>query len=450
MKCLFIYPTLNVWSGHSEGICILSALLKQAGHNVKLLHINENFFPFDEERIKEYIRDYYQPGAILFSVVSNQYWAARIIARSIRTYSPVPLIIGGIHATSRPEECLEDFDIVCRGEGEGAVVELVNALEEMNIAGIKNLWLRQGDKIIRNSLRPFIDLSSLPPGDRTVFDYQRVLDIRAGWLDIMAGRGCPRACSYCYNRNYAKLYQQDEHSGFVRIRRPEDIIAEIGDLRSQYSGINTVSFYDDSLTINAGWLESFCSQYRREVKLPFSCAAFPLELTDDTVRLLKNAGCLMVRIGVETASEDTRHLILNRPVSNRQISDAIERVKSAGIKVTSYSMIGIPSETKDDVLETLRFNAELGVNQVRLATLCPYQGTPIYDLCIEQGLLDPASTDRLPGYTTDTILNYPQEFKDFLSDVQAKPEDYLNMFCQGKGYKYQHKYAPSFAEKYYD
>lgn len=448
MKCLFIYPSLNVWSGHSEGICILSALLKQSGHDVKLLHINENFFPLDEKRIKEYI-DYYQPGAILFSVTSSQYWAARIIARSIRAYSPVPLVIGGIHATSRPEGCLEDFDIVCRGEGEGAVVELVNALEGMNVSGIKNLWLRQGDKIIRNSLRPFVDLSSLPLGDRTVFDYQKVLDIRAGWVDIMAGRGCPRACSYCYNRNYAELYQQDGHFGFVRIRQPEDIIAEIGDLRGRYSGINTVSFYDDSLTINARWLESFCPQYRREVKLPFSCAAFPLELTDDTVRLLKDAGCFMVRVGVETASEDTRRLILNRPVSNRQISDAIDRLKSAGIKVTTYNMIGIPGETKDDVLETLRFNAELGVHQVRLFTLCPYQGTPIYNLCIEQGLLD-LSTDRLPGYTTNTVLNYPQEFKDFLSDVQAKPEDYLNMFCRGKDYKYQHKYAPYITEKYYD
>lgn len=446
MKCLFIYPSWNVWSGYSEGICILSTLLKQAGHNVRLLYINENFFPFDEKRIREEIRDY-QPEVILFSVVSNQYWIARRIAHSIRTYSPVPLVIGGIHATSCPEECLKDFNIVCRGEGEGAVVELVNALGGMgHISNIKNLWLRAGGKIIRNPLRPFADLALLF-GDRTVFDYQKILDMRNGWLDVMAGRGCPRACSYCFNRSYAKLYQQDGHFGFVRMRQPKDIITEIGDLRSRYSGVNTVSFCDDSLTINAKWLEGFCSQYKREVNLPFACGAFPLELTRDVIGLLKDAGCFMIRVGIESASESTRHLILNRPMSNRQISNAIEQVKNIGIRVTTYNMVGIPGETKDDVLKTLRFNAELEVDIARFFTLYPYQGTPIRDLCIEQGLLDPASADKLPGYTTETILNYPQEFKDFLRDVQAKPWDYLNMFCQGRAFKYQQKYAPFFAVK---
>lgn len=447
MRCLFINPSWNVWSGYSEGICILSALLKQAGHDVKLLYINEGFFPFDDEKIKSYVEDY-KPGIILFSVVTNQRWVASRIAHSIRTYSSVPLVIGGIHPTASPEECLNDFDIACRGEGEGAVVELVNALEEMKpISGINNLWLREKDRTIRNPLRPFVDLSSLPMGDRTVFDYQRILDIRAGWLDVMAGRGCPRACSYCFNQNYAKLYQQDGHFGYIRMRPPEHIIAEIEGLRGKYNGVNTVTFIDDSLTINARWLESFLSQYKREVGLPFACAGSTPELTKNVVQLLKDAGCLSIRIGVETANQNTRRQILNRRMSNRQMRDSIEQLKSAGIRVYTSNMIGLPGETREDILKTIRFNAEQGVNIARFLTFYPFRGTPIYDLCIEQGLLDPTLTDEVPGYNAGTILNYPKEFKDFIKDVQARPCDYLNIFCQEKNYKYQESYAPRFPEK---
>ncbi|MBU0847409.1 B12-binding domain-containing radical SAM protein [Patescibacteria group bacterium] len=447
MRCLFIYPSWNVWSGYSEGIGILSSLLKQAGHDVKLLYINENFFPFDEEKVKDYVEDY-KPGIILFSVVTNQRWVANRIAHSIRTYSSVPLVIGGIHPTSSPEKCLEDFDIVCRGEGEGAVVELVNALEGMKpISSINNLWLREEDRTIRNPLRPFVNLSSLPIGDRTVFDYQKILDIRAGWIDVMAGRGCPRACSYCFNQSYAKLYQQDGHFGYIRMKSPQHIIAEIEDLRGKYKGVNTVTFIDDSLTLNARWLESFCPQYKREVGLPFTVQANPLELTKDVVQLLKDAGCLTIRIGVETANHNTRRQILNRPMSNRQMRNAIERLKGAGIRVYTSSMIGLPGETKDDVLKTIKFNAELGVNIARFLTFYPFRGTPIYDLCIEQGLLDPTSTDEVPGYIAGTILNHSDEFKDFIEDVQARPCDYLNMFCQEKNYKYKLSYAARFPEK---
>ncbi|GAI83107.1 unnamed protein product, partial [marine sediment metagenome] len=82
-------------------------------------------------------------------------------------------------------------------------------------------------------------------------------------------------------------------------------------------------------------------------------------------------------------------------MSNRQISNAIEQVKNIGIRVTTYNMVGIPGETKNDVLKTLRFNAELEVDIARFFTLYPYQGTPIRDLCIEQELLDPASAATL-------------------------------------------------------
>ena len=155
-KVLFVYPNLHAQIGFNYGISYISGLLKAHGIETRLLNINEQLgYPLDHERIKNDVLAF-GPDVIGFSVLSNQHKYALEIGGEMRRYTDSPLVFGGIHPTMDPRGTLssEVPDCVCIGEGEEALLELV---EKGDPKGVRNMGYKREDEIVLEPLRPYTD-----------------------------------------------------------------------------------------------------------------------------------------------------------------------------------------------------------------------------------------------------------------------------------------------------
>ena len=130
------------------------------------------------------------PDVIGFSVVTNQYKYALEIAAGLRTHYDGPIVFGGIHPTMDPYGTLRQtvVDSICVGEGEEAFLESIRA---GGPARVRNMGYMEGGRPVVEPLRPYTDLTALPPKDYDIFDFQRMIDAKNGWVGLLASRGCP-------------------------------------------------------------------------------------------------------------------------------------------------------------------------------------------------------------------------------------------------------------------
>jgi len=347
----------------------LSAILKSHGHQC-LVSVAKGRRLFKEIQQAA-------PDIIASSVTSLDYRVLLDQVKLIKNCFNIPVIFGGPHPTLYPDEVIkhEAVDMLCRGEGEGALLELAEAIEyKRDIANIGNLWLKLDGKLICNPLRPLIeDLDLLPFPDRELyfrFASVRNLKIRR----FMAGRGCPYNCSFCTNNMMKEMYGMPAH--FVRQRSVKKLVEEIHLVIHGYGG-TLVSFSDDILALDTPWLQEFTERYSRQINLPFTCNTRFDVLNDKRIRLLKQAGCVAVRVGIESGNEMLRNKILNKQVSDVQILDSARLLKQAGIKIITYNLFGFPGEGFSDALETIRLNIRIQTHASINSTFIPFPGLPI-------------------------------------------------------------------------
>ena len=406
MKITFVYPDLEPqvidWQGYFYyGIAILSAVLRTEGHQTSLIHITQsvNQSGFIQQIERE------GPDLICFSSTSHMYLYVKDLASClVKARIEVPTIYGGIHPTIAPDEAvqIEGIDMICRGEGERAIVELCQKLEKNeDPSSIQNLWVKKDGKIIKNTLRPLIeDLDVLPFADRDIFSYEKLFCERKGIGTFMASRGCPYDCTYCCNHLLRKIYNEDEKP--VRFRSVDNIIAEISQALKRFPFISRLVFDDDIFFLHRSWSEEFAEKYRRKINLPFECHA-RADITDaSTIDLLKEAGCYLLKFGIESGNESIRKRVLHRHMDNNQIKTAFATAKKAGLQTMSYNMVGMPYDTPETILESIKLNASIGVDHLYFTIYQPYQGTQLAQRCQELDLID--STDLGPNFFSPSVL----------------------------------------------
>lgn len=437
MKILFINFNIGATPGINNGLAILSGVLKEKKHNVKLVFVCEELnYGFDLLRMKNDVIDF-DPDIIGISLMETQFKYFADFCNDLRDYYKGFVICGGAYPTMSPGDVLsvKGVDAVCVGEGEDAMLEFVETLAAgKNNTNIKNLWFKLTDgTIIKNKLRSFKDLSGLPLEDKELFDLDKILPIKNYQLEVMFGRGCAYRCSYCINWSYMKRYEElcERAVGvkdYIRMKEINTVISEIRDSISRHPQIKKIAFIDDNFLMYSNYLENFFKRYKEEIDLPFMCNAMPVSYNASKAKILKEAGCDDVRFGVESGSERIKKDILRRPISNRAIVDAFKINRVLGMMTSSFNMIGLPTETREEVLETLRLNAAIMPETVKVMTFYPFKNTPIYDLCEQLDLIDEDKKFRLDNYDTFTCLRFPFEHQFFLRKVQAAFNWYINLF----------------------
>jgi anaerobic magnesium-protoporphyrin IX monomethyl ester cyclase len=410
MKVLFIYPNINTQIGFNYGISYISGVLKAQGFETVLLNVNEKLgYPLDLERIRRDV-ERINPDVIGFSVLTNQAKYALRIAQGLRGTTSAPIIFGGIHPTMDPAGIISDkaVDAVCVGEGEEAFLEFCR---KGSPEGIRNMGYKRDGNIVLEPLRPFVDVTTLPFKDYEIFDFQQMIDAKDGWVGLTASRGCPFRCTYCLNHKIMSLYKAHGHLPKTYLRRHtvDQVISEIDYLLTRYRNINMFIFDDDIFTFDKEWLHDFSLQYRRLTKVGFVCNAHARVFDEEMARDLHEAGCRIVKFGIESGNDRVRRDILNRYMTNRDIERAFQIAHRFGLHTSAFVMMGLPHESKEDLLDTMRLLALIRPGRVRWTLFFPFVGTKAYDIAREAGLIDSEKMGLLDNFTDETCMRLGAE-----------------------------------------
>ncbi|MBI5077292.1 NAD-dependent epimerase/dehydratase family protein [Candidatus Falkowbacteria bacterium] len=422
-KVLFIYPNTMMATLIPLHISQLSACLREKGietdvfdttfykteninfelKKVELLQVK----PFSYEKtgiklketnisddLKQKVENY-KPDLIAITLVEDTFELGRALLNSIKDFH-VPVIAGGVYATFSPEEVinLDSVNIVCLGEGEEALVELCERMARgQNYCDIKNLWIKRPDgEIIKNPLRPLVDLDKLAVIDFDIFGKERLYRPMFGKIYTMVhlelDRGCPYACTYCEAPRLRELFQQNQCGAYYRKKSAKKIIDEMKHLVHKYNP-DYVNFNAESFLARTVEELKEISDLYQEIKIPFWCQSRPETVTEEKIKILKEMGCDSMQFGVEHGNEQFRARMLNRHCTNELMLNALKIVEKFGLSYTVNNIIGFPEETRELIFDTIEFNRLINPRTMNCYLMTPYKGTQIHKFCLEKGYLTP-------------------------------------------------------------
>lgn len=410
------------------GIRILSACLKEQGCEVEKIFLARRLEDEPVDKLVELSRD---ADLVGISVMTNSFDNAVQITQVLKKRLNMPIIWGGIHPTIRPEECLEYADMVCIGEGEETLVELVQRIREgRDYYNIDGIWFKDKGKIIKNKLRPLIsNLDSVPLPD---WDYSHAYLQSNGLLRQMdeaslkaymiyptaysyltlSSRGCPFSCTYCCNSIIKKMWSEKK---IVRVRSADNVIAELMMIKSKLPFIKCVIFDDDYFFYRSEKeIEDLAIKYKKYIGLSMAVyGIIPLNFNKKKFSLLVDVGMQYMRMGIQSGSERIRKLY-NRHDSNQQIEDTVRGIaefKDKMSKIIYDIILDNPWETEEETIKTLIQLCNFPVPyEICLYSLAFYPTTELYEKAKEEGLIQ---DDRKDVYCKD----YSDVKKTYLNDL---------------------------------
>jgi radical SAM superfamily enzyme YgiQ (UPF0313 family) len=382
------------------GLYYLAGALRASGHRYELIATNRS------ERMCEAIARF-QPDLIGFPAMTGIYKEILQKASDIKERFPgSKIIIGGIHPTLYPDSIRDSsIDFICRGEGERPLVRLLEALVSgAKSFAIPNISYKRGDETVHNDMEPLADpVDSLPFPDYSIYRNVPVIASDTYPMVFMT-RGCPFSCTYCHNSNRKKIYRG--LGKYVRSFGVERVLDEVVAAISAYPDARAVFLGSDTVGDDMVWLEDLLTKYRIRFSLPYTCLVRPEFISEKLVLLLKATNCHMVAFGLESGSERVRRELLHRHYSNEHIIRAAALLKNHGIRFRTYNIIGFPSETPEEMLQTLDLNLRIRPDYPWCSIFTPYPETPLTEFSIAQGYLDKDFTyENIPvSFFNDTIL----------------------------------------------
>jgi len=300
-------------------------------------------------------------------------------------FSKIFTIFGGPHSTFFPDIIEEEgIDAVCIGEGEYPMLELVNGIAAGEVVNnIQNLWIKEEGRIYRNAVRPLIEnLDQLPTPDHDIFN--QVMPDMALPAVVITSRGCPYNCSYCFNHAYRQIYAGKGRP--IRRRSVDNVMEELRAIKKR--GNPFIRFSDDIFILSRPWVEEFSRKYKEQIGLPFSCLVRANYVKQDILKMLKEAGCYRISLGIEAGNDIVRNKILKRDMSKEEIINAARLIRKVGIKLLTFNILAIPGGSFKTDWETLQLNIKCRPNYAGVSFMHPFPRTQIYNYAKEKGLLD--------------------------------------------------------------
>ncbi|MBI4283306.1 MAG: radical SAM protein [Chloroflexi bacterium] len=406
------------YNGLHLGIGYIAAVLKQNGYEVKLYnadYLNTSQYA-DQRQLFNNFSTYkatltdlthpiwqeigakiasFAPDLIGITMKTANYAAARNIASIAKSMdSNIKTVVGGTHPTLDPAGTLavEYFDYVVRGEGEFTLLELVGGQKEKQIKGLS--FKRKGSPV-HNEDRPFIqDLDSLPFPARDLF-LNGTEGIEFG--SIITGRGCPFQCAYCAS---PRLWHR-----LTRYRSVANVLAELEELKTKYNS-SLIHFADDTFTLDKKRTKEICQQIiDRRLGIEWVCDTRVDRLDEELVVLMKQAGCIRIKIGVESGSDRILNE-MHKGITTQMVRHAVRLIKKHGVPITAYFMVGFPNETNEDLRQTIDFAKELNIDYYSLSVIAPYYGTEVWSEMEKSGRkLDKEHWEYFYHQSQEMILN---------------------------------------------
>ena len=369
----------------------------------------------------------------MFSMKTSALRMAKLLKHHCDT-----LVAGGPLPTLRPEDFLDDFDIVGVGEGEQTMLELVEAVEDhrslSKVRGIayKN---REGNPThveCTPQRKSILDLDALPFPDRKEFDneaYKKHYSSKFGYTitSIITSRGCPFQCDFCSRAVFGHAF---------RTRSAANIVAEMEEVKGL--GYDRIWFSDDCFTLDKKRLLNVCEEIiHRQLDIDWECLSRVDTIDRETALKMKQAGCIRVFFGLESGNDAVLALMKKQATVN-EARKAVHTTKAVGIQVGAFFIVGYPGETDETVLDTLRFASSLPLDYLSFSVPYPIPGTSLYEKVHDQIKADDL---KQPGSfrVTDHKLIYRSSFSEAklkLAIVKGSAQFKLRKIMGDKGYQF--------------
>lgn len=343
--------------------------------NIKIKIIDEQLTNFSYKFLEKEIHNLEAPKIVGISILTISYKRACQISEMIKKIDPSTLIvIGGIHPSATPEDCLKEsfFDIVVRGEGEETLYEIVKVQKNKNWQSeVLGISYKSDGLIIHNPNRPLIsNLDKIPP-----FPYHLFKDVSSNYKEfgiIVSSRGCPYRCIFCSSRIISKFK--------YRTNSIEKVIDNIDLLINKYKQTK-ISFLDDNILsdrkrffeiINKILDNNFHKRAR------FYLCARGKDVDEELCKKIRDAN-FEIAINFEAGTNRMLKFIKKAETVEENIA-AVLIAKKYGINITSVFMFGFPTETQEDRNKAIRLSRRLPLDSVRFNIVVPYPGTELYSI----------------------------------------------------------------------
>ena len=388
------------------------------------------------QNVKEKIM-FFHPDVIGLTATTPQAPFAYELANWIRrVFMKKPLLVmGGVHASALPEEAVKHVDCVVVGEGERAIVEIV----ERFWFNIKIPKIIYGDYVE--------NLDDIPSPAFDLMDMKAYLkqgppfpNLKHPILSMVTSRGCPFTCPFCRNSGRKEP---------VRYFSAQRVVDEIQFFIREY-GVKSVFFNDDEFLVNKKRLHELTylfDFYRFNKKIVWGCQARVKSIDAETLRLIKKMGCVVISPGFESASPRILNYLKCGTTTVRDNEQALKLAKQEGIIIGGSFIFGTPSETLAEMKQTFKwFEDNNDLKFIGINTLIPYPGTEVWNLCMTKGLLPkkidytklvPTGTPKetyivnktVPEKTFNNFVVHIQRIAWILTQTRLKPsiKAFLNL-----------------------
>lgn len=309
---------------------------------------------------------------IMFSMKAKALRMARALKEGVEL-----LVAGGPLPTSDPEGFLKSFDVVVIGEGEQTMLELVNATQNCDATGLRNVrgiaFKNEGKTLVTHPRGFLEDLDNLPFPSRELFDNQAYKDYysrKFGYTttSVITSRGCPFQCDFCSRPIFGNRF---------RSRMTAGIVDEAQTVKAL--GYERVWFADDCFTLSRERLLDMCSELiHRRVDIGWECLSRVDTIDLEVAENMKRAGCIRVFFGIESGNDSVLK-IMRKQATTKQARDAVHIFKKAGIQVGAFFILGYPGENDRTILDSVRFASSLPLDYLSFTFPYPIPGTPLFE-----------------------------------------------------------------------
>ncbi len=438
----FTIVLMTIYSVENAGIRYVSAALQRAGFETHIIFLrdwvhNRLEMPSEQDisMALDIIREKKADLVGLGFMSSLLSMATKVTADIAAAFPDLPIMWGGIHPTSVPEECIPYCDFVCVGEGEQAAIDLCEALRDgTDVTEIPNIWSKTEGEVYRNKPRPLIqDLDWLPypdvADDNKYYIESGRLTIEEPWkrsaeYRIYFSRGCPYNCSYCYVSILRDVYDE-KGKQFYRARSVEHILGELEHMERVFPNVARIKIDDDtSFAFGESWMEEFLDKYPKRIGKPFECLLIPPMMRPEMLTRLVEAGLVRVQTGIESGSAKESKEMHNRSPGNRAIMKFAEFNKTLKLNVVYDVIVDNPHATEEMKIETAEFLLDLPrPYDIFFYSLNYFPGTALTRQALADGSLDPNDVEGRANkawYQFRVSMDWPRSDEDRF---------YLALFC---------------------
>ena len=353
---------------------------------IKILDCLKENYNFED--FKKYIK-FYKPDVVGFTAFTMEIDSVFKCAKIVKKLNEkIYTIVGGPHASTFPENVLEKefIDFVFVSEAETNFPKLLKQLKgvKKNFRNISNLGFKENGKIIFNKLILEEDLDSLPFPDFDLMNFKTYpklyLARKHPSIPILTSRGCPFNCTFCtgYKISGKKF----------RARSPENIMEELKLLKQKYK-IKEFQIWDDNFTLDRKRAMKFCNLLIKEnLDLIWWCPnGVRMETLDyELLKKMKDSGCYAIVLGIESGSEKIQK-DMNKNLNFKKLKEIVNIAYRLKLRTQGFFIIGYPTETKEDIIKTIKLAKSLPLDRATFGLFQPLPGSDIYNKLKSQGKL---------------------------------------------------------------